>query len=59
VKHLSGAPRLTRKHLTWLERLARENTSLLQKSVNYGCKNLYSAQSGAPQSISDLTQILK
>jgi hypothetical protein len=34
---------LTHKHLTWLERLAKDKrSSLLQKIVNYGCKNFYS-----------------
>jgi hypothetical protein len=42
VKHLSGAPSLTHKHWTRLNRLARDKpSSLLRKSVNYGRKKFY------------------
>jgi hypothetical protein len=39
----SGNCGLTNKHSNRLEKLARDkHSSLLQKSVNYGCKKLYS-----------------
>ncbi len=42
MKHLSGAPRLTHKHYTKLERLAKDkHSSLLQKSVNCDRKMFY------------------
>ncbi len=41
--NLGLAPGLTHKHLTRLERLARDkHSSLLRKSANYGCKKFYS-----------------
>ncbi len=39
---LGQVPGLTRKHQTRLERLARDkHSSLIRKSVNYGCKKFY------------------
>jgi hypothetical protein len=39
---LGWAPDLAHKHQTRLERLARDkHCSLLQKTVNYGCKKFY------------------
>ncbi len=39
---LGYTPDLTHKHLTRLERLASDkHSSLLQKSVNYGCNKFY------------------